>query len=434
MHAREGEIHDRAAWQERLALSGNEFDELASLQVFTASADKWRLQLVGSVFLKRGAFACLPAALPHPDIEPRVHVEQTANVLRQYQSRSAARRVSMDRLGSTPTFNAANRRAFRQVEALLGLIDFTGQYGFHTEAAETTRQSESAPVDWSKTVQRCMPTKVGHSFAYFEPQTRGAVPLTSRLGVSQAATLIRLTGRYLEVLPGTLAPAHDLVDQAQEVVQNNVHLQLLATRRDLLDAFDATNLDHEKELAALLLASNLEDDTRSAGDEGIGVLGTIAFEQVWEDMCRVALGADDELAGFELSNPHLALLDGRDVLIRPQRPDTAFRHDEQIYIVDAKYYPTFPQSIPGLEDLRKQVFYVASARGGTPKTALCFPGTTPGGIQKVGESTFRFQDGSVDTRFGSVKLLKLDWQIAVGCYLSRRPDPQLRTQIASMLG
>jgi hypothetical protein len=214
---------------------------------------------------------------------------------------------------------------------------------------------------------------------------------------------------------------------------SNSHLKTLSSKMDLREAIDSTNLDHEKELASLLLAAHSDSDAKSGDARGLSVLGTTAFEQVWEDMCRVTFGGEKRPGSLELSNPRITLTDGRRLDVSQQRPDIVLEHEEEIYVLDAKYYPAFPASFPRLEDFRKQFFYVSSAKGATPKTAFLLPGQVAKGIEKVGESTLQFLDGTVDVRFEPVVLLKLDWDTAVAAYIKGQAAPHLRSTMARLL-
>ena len=435
MQLLEGSVLDKGGWQAKLQLGDQQFGELLALELFAPVGERWRLQFVGSLFLRERAFSCLPAAAPVADFGrgPGHAVESTIKVLRQYQARSAARRVTIEHLGTTPAFNAANRKAFRQAEALLGLIDFTAQHGFHAETTEVSGHSAAASVDWAKTIRQHSPSKSGRSLVYFHLESRKSVPTVGRLGITQAVVLRKLAAHYASALPMTVESAREMCDEAHELTHSNPHLDALSTKRDLLDALDSTNLDHEKELASLLLAAHPEADARSGLDRGLGVFGTTAFELVWEDMCRVAIGGEKPFDGFELSNPRIVLADGSTVGVSPQRPDIVLKHEEQAYVLDAKYYPTFPSSVPALEDFRKQVFYVTSSRGAAPKTAFLIPGQVEGGLEKVGESNLQFADGTVDSRFAPVALLRLDYSTAVTWYLRGQAAPHLTSAMAGLL-
>ncbi len=273
-----------------------------------------------------------------------------------------------------------------------------------------------------------LPLILRRTVLYTEPiKLRNQLAL-SPVGLLQGRAIGALASRHAALVASIFPQVTDILDFALHAA--DLSRSLSGSPNILLDiALASTNRDHDRELIQLLLVYYSSADAAPASP--VSLYGTTAFQLVWEDMCRFVVGVDD--SQLSMSNPVYNIVGGVRRPTEPQRPDLVFRTETHAYILDAKYYPNFPKTIPQLEDVRKQFYYgLSSSEAITPRLAFLFPGTTDQVLIYIGRVDMEGATG-LDSRFQSVHCFALDWKYTAKAYTSRLVTVNLRETIVKKI-
>lgn len=434
----EGAAETRTTWLKKFDCSTAEFDELIDRGIFEHTPNgHWRLKFVGSLVLRHNAWFCVPSvAAPEflsTPTEPK-GLLLLIRVLERYAKRSIDRAAGHDQLGTHLSTSEYAASPMRELELLLSLFEWTSTYGFHTNDVEHRATGTNRPIRWSDTINSTLPSHLRTSTVYFEPSSVSVLKSPSIIGILQARVIERLLKKYHTVMRSLSDVSLDLVEEATTIAQ------VPLPAYDLYELLHATNLDHEKELLVVLLALASIENAKYARDKKITLYGTTAFELVWEDMCRVVFTTSSP-DSKPFSNPKYHLIDDpAGISVAGQRPDVLYQHGSLVMVFDAKYYARFPHSRPGLEDVRKQIFYSMSLPTGT--TSLCaflLPRTHPIDAEYVGCAKMMLPSESgktsieVDKRFPVVHCISLPWNRMIDCYLNIKSPTALQNEVVSTL-
>lgn len=437
----EGDISTRFEWVNSLSCTVSEFDRLIDRGVFERTPDgSWKLRFVGALVLATKLWFCIPRIArgdfsgDEPDL---ILLERISKTLEVYKSRSEARTAGNEQLATRLNEIERAGSPLRELEILAGLIDWTASYGFHT--SETNEFSANLPhgVHWSQTISRSLPLHAKSSVVYFDPVCVQTAHQPTALGAMQAHAIQFLFGKYRFVAHRLIQASSDFAIEADRLLSiwpDKVDLSL----QTLQDISDSTNRDHDKDLVSLLMALISIDDALRNKEADITLQGTTAFETVWEDMCRAVILGNTEVDP-KLSNAQYRLSQGNFVREVPsQRPDVVCVYGGKTMILDAKYYPDFPQRRPNLEDVRKQIFYALSLPVGTASmSAFLFPSSSNECVEYLGEVTMcrplENSECSRDARFPSVPCLGLPWRQVMDCYLGKTSSGEFRIEVLSQL-
>lgn len=434
----EGAADTRIAWLEKFDCSSDELDELIDRGIFELTRDgNWQLKFVGSLVLRKSAWFCIPSIAASQflstSLEPKILLLLT-RVLERYAKRSVDRVAVHDQIGTHLSTSEYAASPMRELELLLSLLEWTGTYGFHTTDVEHRATGTNRPIRWPDTINRTLPSHLRTSTVYIEPSSISVLRSPSIVGILQAQAILRLLSKYRTVMRSLADVSLDLVEEATTISE----AQLPA--HDLYELLHETNLDHEKELLVLLLALASIERARFTRDKKIDLYGTTAFELVWEDMCRVVFDSSSTPSEI-LSNPKYRLpRSTAEISIARQRPDVLCEHGDFVMVLDAKYYTRFPRLRPGLEDIRKQIFYAMSLPASTASLcAFLLPSVHPVDAEYVGSARMMLSSGpgessiEVDERFPVVHCVGLPWNRMIDCYLNVKSPVALRNEVLDAL-
>lgn len=415
----EGEGRSQEEWLSFLQNSGLQFEALVDRGVLRKEGSQYVVRFVGICITDDVVWYCRPFGLAGAEKQALLQeIEWVDRILRTYESRSLRREAIGGDISPHLIEDEGSDLPTRELDLLASLLEWTQSYGFH-EAEETRKVSGSErAANWPATINGSLPIITRSAALYLEPVSYTPIKRLSELGQLQAEALIGLFEKYRDVADYVFRFARDQVDEALEIVAEHQHYKVTDVQNFLRASYDSTNRDHDKDLIQLLI-SYFGDAARGYQRLGrIRLRGTRSFHLVWEDMCRAAIGMQAEVAGL-FSNP-VYRLGGERIYIDKQRPDIVYEEAGTTYVLDAKYYPRFPRSVPKLEDVRKQLFYGESCLRSSVRLAFLLPGKSS--FVAEGMGTVRMEiDSSNDPRFDSVYCLKIDWKTVAESYVSRAP-------------
>lgn len=126
----------------------------------------------------------------------------------------------------------------------------------------------------------------------------------------------------------------------------------------LNDALNSTFNDHKRLLftSMMNIVNSRRETVDSVDQEAYGVT---RFEYIWEKMIDHVFGEDNKDQYF----PHAAwhIVSGNSIVSSALEPDTIMLHEDNVYILDAKYYKygitRNPMHLPGSASIEKQIVY-----------------------------------------------------------------------------
>jgi hypothetical protein len=432
IEAVEGAVLTAAQWCEKLSCGPSDLDRMLVDGMLRPQPDgALRLRLVGVAVIGGSVL------VSRPDVKWATcqkslsqYVRQLDALLRMYRERSLRRGVTADSIRLCVLDQRVAHQAARAMELFETLLALTAAYGFHEQESRERATVEYGRIDWQSTIAHSVAMHGRGGVVYHQPRTHALCSRLSNLGMLQALALHECGKRYGRLLHDADPSTTHILDHAEALVYEHA---LAGRGRDLITDAEQSigNRDHEKEVLAAARACYDGLAHARGGNEIASLWGTTAFHLVWEDMCRCASGCT-VLPELVRSEPCYNL-NSRSFPTDRQRPDLAFEERGALFVCDAKYYPRFPETFPGLEDVRKQFFYGLSSH--SERVVLCFllPGRAEGIIERLGSARMQ-ACGEVDSRFPEVHCLLVDWETLCALYIGRTPTLPIRAMIADACG
>jgi hypothetical protein len=429
VEAVEGTVLSAEQWRDKLSCTPSDLDRLIAEGALRAQPDgALRLRLVGVALTADSVLVSRPAvhwAICEKSLSQ--YVRHLGVLLGVYRERSLRRGVSLDSIHRCVHDHRRAHQAARAIELFEILLAMTAEYGFHEVESRERANEEYGRIDWHGTIARSVAMHGRRGVVYPNPRTHAVCSRVSDLGILQALALQECGRRFGRLLHDADPNAVNVLEQADAIVYEYVG----ANRRlgIVADAEQSIGYrDHEKELLAAARACFEGLDYARGSDAIASLWGTTAFNLVWEDVCRFAAGCTAPPES-ERSEP-VYKLHALTIATDTQRPDLVFEEQGVLFICDAKYYPRFPDTVPGLEDVRKQLFYGLSSHADSVTLCFLLPGRADSIVQRVG-SVHMQCSGRVDTRFGKVHCLLLDWEAVCSLYAGRTTPFAIRAMIAA---
>jgi hypothetical protein len=404
---REGDVRrDDDAWLNFLQEDRATYERLLALRVLRpldSGAVRW--SFVGFLRTPKNLICSVPGAPKGDTIEFRV----LRACLYRYFSESISRRPQTDEVINLFWRDSS---AFAEIDAALTLVRFFADNGpFVTLRRQEARRGK---LDWRRTMHT---TAFVGTTGPFYPRLRFSrlVETATEITKVQLSLISEMLVKYRPVLdrPPGLADAI-----RQYGVFTTDQLQSEASRLNSIILAERTVTFRSDAMVMLDIMRFLLGVTTGGliGSLALNLYGSSAFEYVWEDVCRDAVGDDaaihSELAQpvWHFDSPSQSFPGG------PQRPDIMFCDQQTLVIADAKYYFPVPPSVPGWQDIAKQLTYARSTEHTTRDIAslFMFPGDQDG-LQRIGAVSVSSSSSSV----GSVDVWKLGFVEAVKSYALR---------------
>ena len=426
----EGERRAKSDWMSLLACTSADLDLLLQRRVLHEDKEGCSLRFVGIFVLHEAAWYCRPALDAYPDGRDLLQqIERVDRVFRTYEGRSRGRHPFKDPINERLLDDHSAEQVVRQIDLLASLFGWTESYGFHRSVNTRKTSGSWGRMDWPATIGEGLPIRTKTGVFHSDPVSASTFTELSALGILQARALMELFHTYEEVALITFRDAREFLDEARAILAEGTDAEFGFIPDFLWESFGATNKDHDKELIRVLLAYFGGGPAVSKGVEPVYLYGSLSFYLVWEDMCRSALDVSSKEGEF--SNPIYETRTGKFATDK-QLPDIVLREDGVTYILDAKYYPRFPLTLPGLEDVRKQLFYGQSHSSSEVRLAFIIPGKSEKTVETAGTVSMFFC-ATVDSRFSTIQCIFLDWQSVVEAYAARTPLKGLRKRIVKLI-
>lgn len=351
----EGTSLTRSEWCSQLGVSVSTVEYLINSRVLRpGDGDRLDLALVGIVVFNDSVLF----AAPKFGGGKSFGLPETLRILRDYFARSAFRRSVVDRMHD-PEYG--NSEVLREYDALQRMREWFFAHGLYRR--EQAQVSDVGRPHWVKTIAKCSPILIQGAVIYPHMIAERREGVLNDVSALQVSTLRRLLERYGMTTPGAVEHAEKAAGSlvSQWPIPDNQRTYL--DRRLALEQRSVYRTDSLQLLRLLreLLGSRLAGVTSQPQ-----IYGTTAFYSVWEDACRVAIGAESQIDPVSsLGQPVWWSHNNKREKTRydqEQIPDIVVVRGDWHVIVDAKYYYRFPTSRPGGPDIVKQLYYMEALR------------------------------------------------------------------------
>lgn len=384
------------------------------------------IRFVGLILVGNRAWYCYPSIFKRKKNGDEILSLATTMALLEVYFGNVKKRKNTSSTINEPDFWEEAKKEASYISLFLWLLDWTVAHGFHRDPFTKFCTDGGYGINWGLTELHSLPVPTNRSLIFDPPFWQEFHSDLSLLAVIQAKVLVELQRAIQPLSDALIAGANELMEFAREL-DNSVHLNVNETIDYLKERQGATFRDHELDLISGLISFYDNQLTSSSGD--IRLYGTNGFWAVWEDICRTVLAAEESP---ELANPRYNLGSAFSE-VNPLRPDLFYRHSGCAYILDAKYYPDFPGSAPGVQDITKQMMYCLTYRGSDFTTAgFLLPGFAKTGLELLGEIEMADNGKAVET-FPIIHVFNLDWDYSVSAYIKSVEIPELRELIAGLV-
>lgn len=426
----EGDVASPESWQNQLRCREDEIDRLARLGILRkspASRTDLRLDFSGILAMPSATYFAMPKIFGQggKPVTDKDAFRALRCILR-YQTRLT------HRLARIPS----NDEAFfdgvgSRLSLFLQLLAWTKDHGLHKETV-TLISEDFDHVDWGDTIARGLTLHMRTGSVFPEYHGRSETPQSGDLATAQAAALLALHGELGLTGRFWISDFDPLLEMCrQQIADADQHTTSFEFLNSTISEADAhATKDHDKDLIAIL-KSWLESAPK--GKRSSKMFGVNAFHVVWEDICRVALGATGVADHSKIASQPSYLIDGNDNPVGPQRPDHLFVRDDEVLIADAKWYRSWRGELPQLSDIVKQFMYGLSVNPSKNVSANIFLVPTfglSGNVTRIG-STKMVSDEGLDIRFPAIEVIAADWDNLVDAYIAGIEIPGLRAEIAT---
>ena len=312
-----------------------------------ASRGGARVNFCGLVTYKKNHYFFFPKTV---NCDPTLN-HQT-NALGILQSIAKYNRENSSR-HSIPNQEDKDLKSMSLLSSAMRVIDLWKQYGILQLADHVLTRRDSGTIDWSSTISRLPVELMTPQYApiYTKPYIK-KYPLLetmlTKIHLWCVAKIDRDLGWLLNHEAKIITP--ELRHYAQTPPCSIEH----AVR--LLKQYRQTEFAANKVRIISSLIDFLSNESASLDNQGPTVYGVNYFSTLWEAMCAAILKNKDN--SIQLPK---AVYKGTNFNDKDHRqiPDIIIREDNDVFIIDAKYYD-ITNSRPGISDIIKQFFYQKS--------------------------------------------------------------------------
>lgn len=234
------------------------------------------------------------------------------------------------------------------VESYLAIINYYMSYGYYIEDKTIFNKSSKGKIDWPKTVKKQKPLlQENGSFVYIDFIVKNRITTVEKLITEIHKYLVYESFQKIGWLFGNFMPQKPTIK-----FNKNMFLQILK------EQLASTNNDKYK----ILFITMIDVIQSKSEQQNLNSLfyGTNRFEYVWETMINEQFGILNKEDFFPKAGWHLTF-NTKKYESSKLLPDTIMLNDEDIYILDAKYYSygitKSPMNLPNSSSINKQITY-----------------------------------------------------------------------------
>lgn len=223
--------------------------------------------------------------------------------------------------------------------------DYYRRGGYFFEYEDTYNVSKSGKIHWNYTIKTQKPVIINENIIYLDFVTKKDTIDNTQLITDIHKYCVYLSFEKLGWLYSTCLP-----DKPRIVNKNNMFQKVISSK--LMTVFKDSDKLLFKHMLAIL---NFEGDKNSKINY---LYGTYRFEYVWESMIDKLFGVNDKSFYYPKSYWEI---DNKVYTNACLRPDTIMIHNNNVCILDAKYYKygitENKSDLPSTSSINKQISY-----------------------------------------------------------------------------
>ena len=281
--------------------------------------------------------------LPDNDSELRTEIFHLFNVLNEFLDKK-------DRI--IPINNIeANKNVEFPLNAYLEVIKYYVENGYYVERDSSFKTKDRGKINWTKTIQQQKPllyknSQDSYSLIYTSFTVKESMP-----NINKEITNIHQHCVYesFKKLGWLFTP--NMPKKPIGTLNTKRFLNVLKNK------LGNTNNDVKKRLfkSMIEMLEFMDGDTNNVQF----YFGTDNFETIWERLIDKAFGIKNKDDYFPKSKWNLQY--GKTKSLHPLQPDTIMIYNDNVYVLDAKYYKYGrtgnPQDLPNASSINKQITY-----------------------------------------------------------------------------
>ena len=329
--------------------------------LYSYSAHKGRVvKFTGFLYVNGGWIVVFPKTFNIPDdFEKKLSASALLyKVLVKYS------RTDFNNSSQAPEFSSGQSDDRNKIVAL-SMYDFLledwGRFGPYRNVRKRNVRSQSGKIDWRRTISKVEPLVGGDGAPVYDNfiTTRNDYSTLEQISLLQkwaVATADMMLGWLLSSGHGDMLLYPELKKYVGPCpVERRMAIRII--KAELQVQYDIRKIHVLRTILALVDGAPLAERYSSSVQ-----LGVSSFWPIWESVCKFLLSDESSLHSKYLPYPVYLRQDGSKFQSRDafsQRPDIVSKMDEQLLVVDAKYYDV-RQNLPGWGDVVKQLFYEKS--------------------------------------------------------------------------
>lgn len=421
---RERETYDKPTWLVKLDIDELDFTFLIEngvlkLEISENEDKKYRNRFVGFIAISNNILYSQPKFMPSSEI---FNFSYLISIFSQYKNRKFKNKTirKFDYYGLT---ESNFKDTLFEYNLYISLLDYYQQYGIYS-VEMITYSSNSNNTNWNRTVNVSTPIHSSDTLIYHNPIGTNVSSQDNTISLIQISILIYLDNKY-NIGKSTLnkmdlekyqhIPILELVSNSStwfSIVQNELSKTYQHNHLSLLN----------------YLSSFFNGNTFIYKNNKKSLYGTISFHNLWEDACSQIFNSQYDSLKHKIAQPKWKFNSPfRVISAVGQIPDILHENEDNIFILDAKYYYPLPTNLCGWADIVKQYFYAKSFKNQDNKiiiNALLFPDLSVENLELSGIIDME-REGHIEPSFTPISAYKLNPFILFDSYIDNIETPEL---------
>ena len=337
--------------------------------------------------------------------------------------------------------NVANVSVNFPIKAYLDIIDyyFESRGNFFAEKEVTYKTDTRGKTDWAKTVEKMRPIIKDGVPIYLKKIVRDDAPMQNQLITEIHKYCTHEAFLKLGWLFNSMVPENTHIRVNIENFKNIIRKQLNKTFED----------KYKKLFNAML---RMLDYKNTENDKNQYYFGTDKFEHIWEKMIDRVFGIQEKKDDYFPRAVWKTRFGKGNKTTHALEPDSIMIWDNQIYVLDAKYYryglfgDADPSHLPDSSSINKQITYgeyIHKKKDIDPYNAFIMPYNKAkndfginNDIDYIGEAYGIWKSGvdgeKSDKKFAKIQGILIDTKFLMNHYLSNSHDKYIK-ELAGMI-
>lgn len=422
---KESDTHDKDTWLKNLNIKEEDFyflleNAVLKLEISENEEKKYRNRFVGFIAISNNILYSQPKFMSSSKL---FNFSYLISIFNQYKNRKFKNKTirKFDYYGlSQSNFE----ETLFEYNLYISLLEYYQQYGIYSIETKSYSVNNSNRVSWDRTVNTSTPIHTNESVIYHNPISVNIFNEDNIISSIQISILIYLDNKYN--INKSILNKRDLEKYQQisfEELISNSSTWFSILQNELSNTYQHNNLSLLNHLSSFFNKNAFGYSSKKKS-----LYGTISFHNIWEDACAQIFNSQYDSLKHKIAQPKWKFTSP--TLVKNttgQIPDILNENENNIFILDAKYYYPLPTSLCGWADIVKQYFYAKSFKNPDSKTminSLLFPDLSVNNLELSGVIDME-REGHIESSFSPISVYKLNPFILFDSYIDNAETPEL---------